>query len=81
MVFPVIPVVAAAAIVMGGVALVWYSNLSAEEKERADIRANELANEWFGQALDKLSKFNFMRVLLAVKRETTGKDDNDPLGA
>jgi len=50
MVFPVIPVVAAAAIVMGGVALVWYSNLSAEEKERADIRANELANG----GLDKL---------------------------
>jgi hypothetical protein len=80
-VFPIIPVIAATAIVMGSVALVWYSNLTAEEKERADIRANELAQERFGEALDKLSKFNFMRVLLAVKREITGKDDDDPLGA
>jgi hypothetical protein len=81
MVFPVIPVAAAAAVILGGVALVWYSNLTAEEKEKADIRANEVAQEWFGQALDKLSKFNFIRVLLHVKREMTGKDDSDPTGA
>jgi hypothetical protein len=79
--FPLIRVAAAAAIVTGSGALIWYSNLPAEGKESAGRRANELAYEWFGQALDKLSKLNFIRVLLAVKREMTGKNDDDPIGA
>jgi hypothetical protein len=66
--------------VRGGGTLIWYSNLTAEGKETADRRANELAYEWFGPALDKLNKFNFIRVLLAVKQEMTGKKEDDPLG-
>jgi hypothetical protein len=80
MVFPLIPVVAAAAMVLGTGALIWYSRLSAEQKEGADRRANELALEWFGTALDKLDKVKFIRVILAVKHEFTGKVDNDPIG-
>ena len=81
MVFPFIPVAAAAAIVLGSVALVWYSHLTPHEKEAADLRANQLAQEWYGTALDQLSKFKFLRVILAVKQEFTGKQDDDPTGA
>ncbi len=78
MVFPLIPVTATSAIVLGGVALTWYSRLKPDEKEAADRRANELAREWYGSALDKLNKFKFLRVILAVKQEFAGKwgDDN-----
>jgi hypothetical protein len=30
--------------------------------------------------LDKLNKFRFLRVLLAIKNEFTGKQDDDPVG-
>ena len=81
MVFPLIPVGATAAVVLGGVALAWYSQLSPNEKEAADLRANQLAKEWHGTALDKLSKFKFLRVIVAVKQEFTGKQDSDSTGA
>ncbi len=80
MVFPIVPVAATSAIIFGGVALVWYSRLTPHEKEAADVRANELAREWYGVALDKLSKYKFLKVILAVKREFTGSPDNDPVG-
>lgn len=78
MVFPLIPVAATSAIVLGGVTLTWYSRLKPDEKEAADRRANELAREWYGSSLDKLNKFKFLRIILAVKKEFTGSlDDND----
>ena len=80
MVFPLIPVDATAGIVLGGVALAWYSQLTPNEKEVADLRANQLAQEWYGTALDQLSKFKFLRVMVAVKQEFTGKQDNDSTG-
>jgi hypothetical protein len=81
MVFPIIPIMAAAAIILGVGALGWYSRLPPTERERADLRANELALELFGIALDKLDKVRFTRIILAVKREITGKADDDPIGA
>jgi hypothetical protein len=81
MVFPIIPILAAAAVILGVGALGWYSRLSPIDRERADLRANELALELFGIALDKLDKVRFTRIILAVKREITGKTDNDPIGA
>ncbi len=69
MVFPLIPVAAAAAVVLGVGALVWYSKLTPEQKRSADQRANELALEWFDKALDKLDKVSLTRVLVAVRRE------------
>jgi len=80
MVFPRVPIVAAAAIILGVSALGWYSRLSPAERERADFRANELALEMFATALDKLDKVRFTRIILAVKREITGKADDDPVG-
>jgi hypothetical protein len=80
MVFPLIPVGATAAVVLGGVALAWYSLLTPNEKEVADLRANQLAQKWYGTALDKLSKFKFLRVIVAVKQEFTGKQDSDSTG-
>jgi hypothetical protein len=81
MVFPLIPILAAAAIILGVSALGWYSRLSPAERKRADLRANELALEMFATALDKLDKVRFIQIILAVKREITGKSDNDPIGA
>jgi len=80
MVFPLIPILAAAAIILGVSALGWYSRLSPAERERADFRANELALEMFATALDKLDRVRFIQIILAVKREITGKTDDDPIG-
>lgn len=53
------------------------------KRERApDRRANEIALELFGKALDQLDKVSFTRVLLTVKREFTGREiDDDPTSA
>jgi hypothetical protein len=80
MVFPIIPVVATSAIILGTGSLIWYSNLAAEQKEMADRRANELAQEWYHQPLNRLSKFRFIQILLQVKGEFTGKHGDDPIG-
>jgi hypothetical protein len=55
--------------------------LTPNEKEAADLPANQLAQEWYGTALDQLTKFKFLRVILAVKQEFTDKQNDDPIGA
>lgn len=69
MVFPIIPILAIAAIVGGVGTLIWYSNLSAERKEAADRRANELAKSMFNKALNQLTSAQAKRVLALVKSE------------
>ena len=80
MVVPIIPIVATTAIILGVSSLVWYSRLTGEEKQEADRRANEYAWRWFETALDGLDKVRFTRILLAVKRDMTGKESDDPIG-
>ena len=71
MVFPLIPILAVAAILGGAGALYWYSNLSAHQKEAADRRANELAFDLFGKALNQLTRSQVDHVLGIVKSEFT----------
>ena len=50
--FPLIPILAIAAIVGGIATLNWYSTLSREEKRRA----NTLAMNWFGKQFQQLAQ-------------------------
>lgn len=67
--FPIIPILAVAAIVGGFSTLSWYSSLSQEEQDYADRRANELAAELFGRAFESLSRAQMEQVLAQVEYE------------
>ena len=51
--FPIIPVLALIGIIGGISALVWYSNQSIEEQEKAD----GLALQWFGRRFKQLAEY------------------------
>ena len=67
--FPLIPLMAIAAILGGTGALAWYSRLSQEEKDEADRKANEYARQLFNKALDELTARQATQVHERVKRE------------
>lgn len=69
MVFPIIPLLAIAAILGGTGTLVWYSRLSREEQEEADRKANEYAMSVFSKRLDELTKEQAKQIHDRVKRE------------
>lgn len=50
--FPIIPLLAVAAIIGGVCTLSWYSQLSRAEQKRA----NSLALKWFGRQFQQLSQ-------------------------
>jgi hypothetical protein len=50
--FPLIPLLAIAAIVGGVATLTWYSNLSKDEQKHADT----LAMQWFGKRFQQLAE-------------------------
>jgi len=50
--FPLIPLLAIAAIIGGVATLSWYSNLSRDEQKRADT----LAMKWFGKQFQQLAE-------------------------
>jgi hypothetical protein len=53
--FPLIPVIAVAAMLGGGATLYWYSQLSEAEQTEADQLTAAYAAELFGKAVDQLT--------------------------
>lgn len=66
---PIIPLVAIATMLGSAGALAWYKGLSPEDRERADQRASELAEQLFAKALDQLSRRQARQVNDQVKGE------------
>ena len=66
--FPIIPLLAIAAILGGTGALTWYSRLSQEEKDEADRKANELAWKLFKKALNELDQKQAVQIHDRVKK-------------
>jgi hypothetical protein len=50
--FPLIPLLAIAAIIGGVATLSWYSSLSSDEQKKADL----LAMKWFGKQFQQLAE-------------------------
>lgn len=69
MVFPIIPILAIAALVGGVGTLVWCTSLPKSERESADQRANEIAMDVLGEALDRLTSRQAKEVLARVRHE------------
>jgi len=67
--FPIIPLLAIAAILGGGGTLAWYSRLSQAEKDEADRKANEHARKLFNKALDELTARQAAQINERVKRD------------
>jgi hypothetical protein len=65
--FPIIPILALLAIVGGGTTLLWYDELSREEKERANRLTNQYAADLFGKTAKELSKSQADRVQALVR--------------
>ena len=72
MVFPIVPILAIAAVLGGGGTLVWYKRLSPGDRGKADIKANEYAQNLFHKALDELSKSEARQVHNKVKKQLSG---------
>ncbi len=66
--FPLIPLLALAAIVGGGATLIWYDRLSKEEKERADRLACGYAREVFNKTMEELSNAEAKHVAMLTER-------------
>ena len=67
--FPIIPLLAIAALLGGGGTLAWYSRLSQAERDEADRKANEYARTLFHKALDELNARQATQVHERVKGE------------
>ena len=66
--FPIIPLLAIAAILGGTGALTWYSRLSQEEKDEADRKANEMAQKLFKKGLNELTPIQAAQINDKVKK-------------
>ena len=66
--FPLIPLLALAAIFGGGVTLAWYSNLSPEDQESADRIACEYARDIYQKSLEDLTEAQADYVHALTKR-------------
>jgi hypothetical protein len=69
--FPIIPILAIAAIAGGGVSLGWYYNLSAKEKEEADIKATNLVLACGKIAADGLTKGQATAIIEQIEHHFT----------
>ena len=69
--FPIIPLLAIAAILGGTGTLAWYSRLSQAKKDEADQKANEYARTLFHKALDELTTRQASQIHERVKGELT----------
>jgi hypothetical protein len=65
---PLIPIVALMAILGGGVTLMWYDNLSEEEKENADRIAGGYAKQLYNASLENLTDEQAKRVAALTQR-------------
>jgi hypothetical protein len=68
MFFPLIPILALAAIFGGGASLLWYDSLTREEKERANRLTTKYAAELFGKTVKELSESQASRVHDLVRK-------------
>lgn len=64
---PLIPILAGLGILVGGGTLIWYDNLSREEKARANQLTADFAGELFGKTVDQLSAYEAQTVHDRVK--------------
>jgi len=71
MFFPIIPLLALAAILGGGVTLAWYDKLSKEQKEEADRIAANYAQELYGKSMKELTKAQSNHVVSLTKQHFT----------
>jgi hypothetical protein len=69
--FPIIPLLALAAILGGGVTLVWYDELTKEQKEEADRIAANYARQLYGKTVKQLTKEQGNHVASLTKRHFT----------
>jgi hypothetical protein len=67
MFFPIIPLLALAAILGGSVTLAWYDELSKEQKEEADRIAANYAKELYGKSMKELTKAQTNNVVSLTK--------------
>lgn len=67
--FPIIPLLAIAAIIGGVTTLSWYSSLSREEQIAADRRMNQLAIQWFRRKFHDLNEDQKAQIEKQVKKE------------
>lgn len=67
MFFPIIPLLALAAILGGSVTLVWYDKLSQEQKEEADRLAANYAKELYGKSMRELTQAQTSHVVALTK--------------
>jgi hypothetical protein len=68
MFFPIIPLLALAAILGGGFTLVWYDELSKEQKEEADRIAADYAKQLYGKSMRELTRAQGNHVVALTKR-------------
>jgi hypothetical protein len=66
--FPLIPLLAIAAMLGGGATLLWYDKLSKQEQEEADRIACGYAKELFGKTMKELTRTEANRVAMLTKR-------------
>jgi len=69
--FPIIPLLALAAILGGGVTLVWYDELTKEQKEEADRIAANYARQHYGKTMKELTSEQGSHVAALTKRHFT----------
>jgi hypothetical protein len=65
--FPIVPLLALVAILGGGVTLVWYDELSKEQKEEADRIAADYAKQLYGKSVKELTRAQGNRVVSLTK--------------
>lgn len=68
MFFPIIPLLALAAILGGGFTLVWYDELSKEQKEEADRIAAQYARQLYGKSVKELTRAQGSHVVSLTKQ-------------
>jgi hypothetical protein len=69
--FPIIPLLALAAILGGGVTLVWYDELTKEQKEEADRIAANYSRQLYGKTVKDLTSEQGSHVAALTKRHFT----------
>lgn len=71
--FPIIPLLAIAAIVGGVATLSWYSQLTKEQQYAANKRMNQLALHWFNRRFNELGERQRAQVENQVRNEYSKK--------
>ncbi len=65
--FPIVPILGLLAIIGGGATLLWYDNLSQQEKDRANRLTAQYANQLFGKSVKELTSAEASRIHALVR--------------